>query len=294
MLLAKPPLKISLSLMNSEERKEWVDASIDQLIEAWTVPPSEGIQKLKESMSYSLSRGGKRFRPVLSLLIAESFAVHPQKVLSWAQAVEMIHTYSLIHDDLPCMDNDDVRRGEPTNHKVFGETTALLAGDALLTEAFGWLGQKYQEDPALGLKLVCLLSEAAGLFGMVGGQAMDLDFQKNKPGFEDLKLMQDMKTGALIRVSAEGAALICGLPSEKVKICRQFGECLGLAFQLKDDLLDAVEKAELGSFPGVVGIGKTKEILQQVSDRALKLLNELGIQQGPLVDLVRFNSNREK
>lgn len=280
--------------MNSLERKEWVDSAFDRLLETWQIPLSGGIQKLKESMSYSLSRGGKRFRPVLSLLIAESFAVHPQRVLPWGMAVEMIHTYSLIHDDLPCMDNDDFRRGEPTNHKVFGETTALLAGDTLLTESFGLLAHSYQEDPRVGLQLVALLSDAAGLFGMVGGQAMDLAFQKEKAQLEELKLMQDMKTGALIRVSAEGAALICGLPSEKVQLCRQFGEKLGLAFQLKDDLLDAVEKSELGSFPGIIGIEKTNEYLKQVSQEAFQILNQLGLSEGSLQELVQFNLTREK
>jgi geranylgeranyl diphosphate synthase type II len=280
--------------MNSLERKEWVDSAFDRLLETWQIPSSGGIQKLKESMSYSLSRGGKRFRPVLSLLIAESFAVHPQRVLPWGMAVEMIHTYSLIHDDLPCMDNDDFRRGEPTNHKVFGETTALLAGDTLLTEAFGLLAHSYQEDPRVGLHLVALLSDAAGLFGMVGGQAMDLAFQKEKAQLEDLKLMQEMKTGALIRVSAEGAALICGLPGEKVQLCRQFGEKLGLAFQLKDDLLDAVEKSELGSFPGIIGIEKTNEYLQQISQQAFEILNQLGLSEGSLQELVQFNLTREK
>lgn len=280
--------------MNNEDRKELVDASIDQLIESWEVPSSQGIQKLKESIAYSFSRGGKRFRPVFSILIAEGFGVHPQRVLPWAMAVEMIHTYSLIHDDLPCMDNDDFRRGEPTNHKVYGETTALLAGDTLLTEAFGLLARAYREEPELGLQLVALLSDAAGLFGMVGGQAMDLEFQKTKPQFAELKQMQEMKTGALIRVSAEGAALICGLPKEKVKICREFGEHLGLAFQLKDDLLDAVEKDELGSFPSVVGIEKTQTYLQEISDQAFKNLSALNLAKGPLQELVQFNLSREK
>ncbi len=218
MLLEKRPLKISSLPMNNVDRKEWVDASIDQLIGSWQVPSYKGIQKLKDSMSYSLSKGGKRFRPVLALMIAESFAVHPQRILPWAQAVEMIHTYSLIHDDLPCMDNDDMRRGEPTNHKVYGETTALLAGDALLTEAFAVLATAFRQEGELGLKLVGLLAEAAGLLGMVGGQAIDLENQKLMPGLDELKKMQEMKTGALIRVSAEGAALVCGLPGEKVNI----------------------------------------------------------------------------
>lgn len=267
---------------------------MDALLASWQAPASPGIQKLRESMAYSLSRGGKRFRPVFALLIAESFGVHPQRVLAWAQAVEMIHTYSLIHDDLPCMDNDDWRRGEPTNHKVYGETTALLAGDTLLTEAFGHVARSYRTEPELGLRLVALLSEASGLLGMVGGQAMDLEFQKSRPNFDDLKLMQEMKTGALIRVSAEGAAIICNLPPEKISLCREMGSFLGLAFQLKDDLLDATDKQELGSFPAVIGIEKTEELLSEISDRASEHLRNLSLFESPLQDLVRFNLQREK
>ncbi len=280
---------------SNDDRKEFVDQAIDRLLASWKLPSSSaGLAQLKDSIAYSYSRGGKRFRPVLSLLIAESFAVHPQKVLPWAMAVEMIHTYSLIHDDLPCMDNDDFRRGEPTNHKKFGETTALLAGDALLTEAFALIAQSYSEDSRVGLQLVGLLSQAAGLFGMVGGQAIDLEFQKQKPNFQDLEQMHLMKTGALIRVSAEGAALICGLPSEKVQLCRQFGANLGLAFQIQDDLIDAKEKEESGSFPGVIGTEKTAKYLADLSQKCLAELRDLGITEGPLAELVLYNQNRDK
>jgi geranylgeranyl diphosphate synthase type II len=280
--------------MNNQDRKEWVDQAIDRLLASWNLPASPGLHKLKESIAYSYSRGGKRFRPVLSLLIAETFAVHPQRVLPWAMAVEMIHTYSLIHDDLPCMDNDDFRRGEPTNHKKFGETTALLAGDALLTEAFSLIANSYKEDASVGLKLVALLSQASGLFGMVGGQAIDLEFQKQKPNFSDLEQMHLMKTGALIRVSAEGAALICGLPAEKIQQCREFGEQLGLAFQIQDDLLDAKEKQEPGSFPEVLGLEKTRTYLEDLSQKCLKNLAQLGAGEGPLQELVLYNQNRNQ
>jgi len=280
--------------MNNQDRKEWIDSGIDELLKKWNVPASSGIEKLKDSITYSYSRGGKRFRPVLSLLLAEGFAVHPQRVLPWALAVEMIHTYSLIHDDLPSMDNDDFRRGEPTNHKVFGETTALLAGDALLTEAFGHIANSYWEEPKLGLHLVSLLSQASGILGMVGGQAIDLEFHRQKPSLDELELMHRMKTGALIRASAEGAALICGLPIEKIQICREFGENLGLAFQLKDDLLDSGEKEEPGSYPGVVGLEKTRDYLFEVTENAKQNLQQLGISKGPLYELVQFNLEREK
>jgi geranylgeranyl diphosphate synthase type II len=279
-------------MMNSSDRKDAIDSYIQSVLTDWQLPEARGISRLQESMGYSLLKGGKRFRPMLSLLIAETFAVHPKKVLPWAAAIEMIHTYSLIHDDLPCMDNDDFRRGEPTNHKVYGETTALLAGDALLTEAFAHISDKYAGEPAIGLSLVSILSKAAGLFGMVGGQAIDLESQKSLASLDELKLMHQMKTGALIRASAEGAAVICCLPADKILFVRKFGEDLGMAFQLKDDLLDSNDEIELGSFPAVLGLAGTSDYLSQVSQSALNSLTLLDITKGPLVDLVEFNLYR--
>ncbi len=278
--------------MSAVDRKDTIDSYIESWLKSWELPEAKGIQKLQEAMAYSLCKGGKRFRPMLSLLIAEAFAVHPKKALAWATAVEMIHTYSLIHDDLPCMDNDDLRRGVPTNHKVFGETTALLAGDSLLTEAFHLISSEYSQEPAIGLKLVAILSSAAGLLGMVGGQAIDLESQKSAASFEELKLMHQLKTGALIRASAEGAAVICCLPSEKILFCRKFGEDLGMAFQLKDDLLDSAEEIETGSFPALLGLEGTTKYLDEISQSALNALALLDIGEGPLVDLVDFNLYR--
>ncbi len=208
-------------------------------------------------------------------------------------AIEMIHTYSLIHDDLPCMDNDDLRRGSPTNHKVFGEPMALLAGDALLTEAFRVISQYFETEPHIGLKLTALLSEAAGVLGMVGGQAIDIQSEKNQRSLQEANLMHALKTGALIRVCTEGAALVCGLPVEKIQQCRSFGENLGLAFQLKDDLLDSQELIEPGSFPALLGIEETKTYLREVSDQALMCLSKMEVSQGLLRELVDYNQTRQ-
>lgn len=249
-------------------------------------------------MQYSLVRGGKRFRPVLALLIGEAFGVSPQRVMPWAAAVEMIHTYSLIHDDLPCMDNDDFRRGEPTNHKVFGESSALLAGDTLLTEAFGLLANQYSDEPTLAMTLVRLLVEAAGYHGMIGGQAIDLTSKKQNLSLDELIQMHEMKTGALIRVASEGAAVACGLPLAKRLQCREFGRLLGFAFQLKDDLLDSVPEIEAGSFPAHLGLAATEQRLFEISDRAKILLTELGFQsdseneRNALFNLVQMNLER--
>ena len=241
-------------------------------------------------MSYSLLNGGKRFRPELCLTLAETFGVSPQKILPWASAVEMVHTYSLIHDDLPCMDDDDERRGQPTNHKKFGEATALLAGDALLTEAFYTVATAYQDHPQVGLKLTQILAESAGAFGMVGGQVMDLAVKDRKISLAEMNSIHALKTGALIRVCTEGTAVVCGLPEDKVQLCKKFGENLGLCFQLKDDLLDASSgKTEMGM--------QTQEIeshLAQVSEMAKENLNQLEITSGPLFEMVTYNRQRLK
>jgi geranylgeranyl diphosphate synthase type II len=275
-------------------RKSRFDEELHLFFEKLNWDPSLGVQELKSSMLYSTTRGGKRFRPVLSMLVSEVLGVGPQRVLPLACAIEMIHSYSLIHDDLPCMDNDDFRRGEPTNHKVFGETTALLAGDALGTEAFRALALGFRSDPQIGLQLVELLAEAAGSTGMVAGQAMDLKAQKQKISLEDLERMHRLKTGALIRISCEGAAVACGVSPEKIKKFRQFGELLGLAFQVADDLLDSKEgKVELHSYPGILGFAETEQYLKKITEQCQALLIELSIPKENLLnELVIYNSQR--
>jgi geranylgeranyl diphosphate synthase type II len=257
-------------------------------------PRSRALQSLSQSIEYSLLGSGKRFRPVLALLVSDAFAGGPNKVLPFAAAVEMIHTYSLIHDDLPCMDNDDFRRGVPTNHKAFSESTALLAGDALLTEAFFVISENYNKEPELGLYLIRLLSEAAGFSGMVGGQAIDLSSKETGLALQELNLMHALKTGALIRVAAEGAAHILGLPKESREKVRKFGEKLGLAFQLKDDILDSQEKIEKGSFPELLGLEQTESYLNEVTQEAHALLQQLSIEKSALADLLKMNLHRDQ
>lgn len=276
------------------ELLEFIDSAAQELVDTWNKDSNPCLSELQKSIAYSFTKGGKRFRPMLALMIADAYAVGPKRILPWALAVEMIHTYSLIHDDLPCMDNDDFRRGAPTNHKIFGETTALLAGDGLLTEAFHHLAKSYQNEPELGLKLVALLGEASGMRGMVGGQAIDISFQKKPAMLAELEKMHLMKTGALIRVAAEGAALACGIDAGKISLWRQFGEKLGIAFQIKDDILDAQEKVELGSFPGILGIEETKKYFQKIHAELNELVQTLGFQDTRVSELVEFNFTREK
>lgn len=266
------------------QRKNWFDLQVEDYLSAKSWPSSQSLISLKKSFAYSFSQGGKRFRPVISLLIGEAFGVPPQKILPWALAIEMIHTYSLIHDDLPCMDNDDFRRGEPTNHKVFGEDIALLAGDLLQTEAFALVAEKFQSEPTTAVQLVKVLAEAIGSQGMVSGQAIDMGFKDQKMQESELLLMHSLKTGALIRASVEGAAIVCGIPVHKRQLCRAYGEDLGLAFQLKDDLLDSEE--------GKVQNLDFQHKLEQVSKKAKANLESLGISEGPLVEMIDYNLQR--
>lgn len=277
-------------------KKELIESYLNKYLCELKYPQSKSLLHLVESVRYSLLRGGKRFRPTLSLAFSEALGINSLRVLPWACAVEMIHTYSLIHDDLPCMDNDDIRRGEPTNHKVYGEALALLAGDSLLTEAFNLLAEKYEKNPGLAIKLIKLLAQSAGLSGMVGGQAMDLSAQLQKVSEEELKTIHSLKTGALIKASIEGAALVCDLSDSKIDLAKKFGSHLGLAFQLADDLLDYDPKnLENGNFATLCGFEETKKWLDEVTLDAQQCLDKLEFSlknSDLLLFLVEYNKTR--
>ncbi|MEI7973265.1 MAG: polyprenyl synthetase family protein [Bdellovibrio sp.] len=271
--------------MEFPEQKEFFDQAVrDYFLQAaW--PRHSAIEKLKEAVLYSIEKGGKRFRPVLALLFAEACGVSPRRVLPWALAVEMIHTYSLIHDDLPCMDDDDFRRGAPTNHKVFGEPIALLAGDALLTEAFRVLAVAFRSEPALAVDLIEMLSCRAGVYGMLAGQAIDMSIELSteliEQGSEARKLLHDLKTGALIECSVVGSARICGLSDERVEQASLLGRALGLAFQIKDDILDSESDSE--------DLLWLKEITHQGSQS----LQKLGLERSHFARVLDWNLQRE-
>ena len=203
------------------------------------------ISNLLDSEKYSVFAGGKRIRPFLVLEFCRMFGGSDDAALPFASAIEMIHTYSLIHDDLPCMDDDDLRRGRPTNHKVFGYSTALLAGDGLLTRAFGVAASNRAVSDRARADAAALLSECAGEFGMVGGQVIDLRGENEKLSFETLIKLHTMKTGALIRASALLGCLAAGLDLESPEAhsAREYAGKIGLAFQIIDDILD-VESSE--------------------------------------------------
>ncbi|MDG0814766.1 polyprenyl synthetase family protein [Bdellovibrio svalbardensis] len=275
-------------------RVQTVNQFVEKYLSDMDLPKGQAIAELRKSMLYSATNGGKRFRPVLSLLVAELFNCPVQKVLPFATAVEFIHTYSLIHDDLPCMDNDDIRRGKPTNHKVFGEDFALLAGDALLTEAFMLLAKNYSDSGFLIGRLTELLSDAAGLRGMVGGQAIDLRAGHKPMSLEELTHLHRLKTGALIRLSVEGAATIAGAKPSEIESLKKFGEGLGLAFQVADDVLDHGEKdQDVRSFTGILGLDGTKEYLQKISKETLAELHKVSAEAPMLEYLINFNQNRQ-
>ncbi len=232
---------------------------------------------LREAMRYALFGGGKRIRPQLAMLGAEAAGGNATAAIPWAMAIEMVHTYSLIHDDLPAMDNDDMRRGRPTCHRAFGEANAILAGDALLTEAFAVIAQ----DPAL----TALLAQAAGGQGMVGGQVSDV---KGKiKNLSELERMQAAKTGALIQAAVMGGAIASHAPSMRIEVLQKFGRALGLLFQLTDDLLDADQDRarDSNSFLHHMSAEKVLERRDTVADEARSFLAHLGSAAAPLLEL---------
>ncbi len=198
---------------------------------------------LQEAMEYSLLAGGKRIRPILTLETCRLCGGEPEAALPFACAVEMIHTYSLIHDDLPAMDNDDLRRGRPTNHVVYGEAAAILAGDALLTAAFEQLTEANLPDEQI-VEAVRCLSRAAGSAGMVGGQALDMAGEGHALDREELELLQSLKTGALISAAAELGCIAAGGGTEQRARVRAYAQALGRAFQVRDDMLDVISSPE--------------------------------------------------
>ena len=287
-------MELSLPREQLHSFETFLHHHFDRILRHGSENENQGHFQLIESVKYSLFTGGKRFRPSIGLLLGGAMSLPTEKLLPWLAAIECIHTYSLIHDDLPSMDNDSLRRGKPTNHVVFGEATALLAGDALLTEAFSILGQHYADTPDIGLKLVTTLAQAAGLQGMVGGQAMDLAADMYLLKIETAELIHHLKTGALIRAVTEGVAVIARCDFDDSARLMQFGTHLGLAFQLKDDLLDFdPEVKDAKNVACHIGPMKTKEWLETISQRAEETLLFLGKAAMPLNQLIEYNLRRQ-
>lgn len=223
-----------------EKYTELVDKYLADVLK----PDTTEYAVLKEAMYYSASAGGKRIRPSLLLEFNRICGGDYQKALPFAVALEMIHTYSLIHDDLPCMDNDDMRRGKPSCHIAFGEATALLAGDALLTNAFKVALSTNTEQAERVVKAAAVLAEYAGVDGMIGGQVIDLKYETESAPLEAVKEMYRLKTGALLVAAAKIGCILAGADDEKLRSAAEFAEKLGLAFQIKDDILDVISTTE--------------------------------------------------
>jgi geranylgeranyl diphosphate synthase type II len=268
-----------------EEDRIAVDAHLDRLLPAETLQPPS----IHQAMRYSVFAGGKRIRPILCLETARIFDADVSPAFYPGCAIEFIHTYSLIHDDLPALDNDDLRRGKPTCHKKFGEATAILAGDALLTLAFGTIAA----SPVAADRRVAMIAEistAAGTInGMVGGQVADLEAEGRHVGPKTLEYIHRSKTAALIRASIASGALSAGAPAGDVASLRRFGETIGWAFQVTDDILDVEESsAALGktagkdiaqkkaTYPAVFGLPRSHEIANELANKAIAELQPYG------------------
>lgn len=283
------------------EQKIKVEAALQRL-----TPGAKGVfSKHMEAMRYSLFVGGKRIRPILCLAGATAIggeSAEPE-ALPVACALECIHTYSLIHDDLPAMDNDDLRRGQPTNHKVFGEAAAILAGDGLLTFAFELLsGSETQHvDDAVRLRIIRLISKAAGSEGMVGGQSLDMLYEGKKVGYMTLRNIHRSKTGALISAAVLSGAMLAGATESQLQALRAYGEQIGLAFQIVDDILDMEASTEdLGktagsdleaakvTYPSLFGLEQSHRMAEETQKKAILALSSFDEKADPLRALATY------
>lgn len=266
--------------------------------------------RLVDAVQYSLMAGGKRLRPALVLECAhacgkkKSAPTATQSALAAAAAMEFIHTFSLVHDDLPAMDDDDLRRGMPTNHKVFGEALAILAGDAMVTIAFEILAT--DADPAVAIQLVKELAIASGPEGMIGGQVLDIDSEQKSLTLEQLQQLHRMKTGALLTASCRMGAIAAGASAFQLRAVTEFGRHLGLAFQIVDDVLDVTATSEQmgkatnkdaasgkNTYPRLLGLEASRVEAKRQLDAALEAVEELGESATGLCELARFVVERE-
>ena len=265
-------------------------------------------QTLIDSMEYSLMCGGKRIRPLLTLLFCELCGEDAKKALPFACAVEMIHTYSLIHDDMPCMDDDDYRRGKPSNHKVYGEDIATLSGDALQSLAFEIMTSDDVANsisPKNALKAANTLAKYCGVLGMVGGQVIDIQSEGKKADITILQEMDEKKTAALIKASCEMGCIVAGADEEKINAATQYAHSIGIAFQIVDDILDVTSTSEelgkpVGSdsendkstYVSLLGIDKCRELVKELTESAINSLSVFENDTQTLKDLALSLANR--
>lgn len=259
-----------------------------------------------ESMNYSVAIGGKRVRPILMLLTYKMFHENYGEAIPFAAALEMIHTYSLIHDDLPCMDDDDLRRGKPTNHKVYGEALAVLAGDGLLNEAFNVMLTTSLDGDINKIKAAQYIGQCSGADGMIGGQVVDITSENKVISQDALQFMHRKKTGALIKAAVVGGALLAGTDNKTIKLLDEYAEKLGLAFQVKDDILDVLgDEEKVGktlksddennksTYVSLYGIEKCKEIAVNLTNDCYDILNKLDKNTEEMRKMTKFLLERD-
>jgi geranylgeranyl diphosphate synthase, type II len=287
--------------MNLSEFFELDRAVVDAALNKYLPPARTLPSSIHEAMRYSVFAGGKRLRPVLCLEAARLFSDPPAGAVTAGCAIEFIHTYSLIHDDLPALDNDDLRRGKPTCHKQFGEAIAILAGDGLLTLAFETLAQTPVEA-SRGVRLISEVARAAGTVrGMVGGQVADLEAEKTRADLATLEYIHRSKNAALIRAACVAGAISGGASDSNVERLRNFGENIGWAFQVVDDILDVEESsAALGktagkdqaqqkaTYPALLGLTQSREVASELAAKAISELEPFGARAGNLRELADF------
>ena len=293
--------------MNEMEIKSYIKdiaSRVDDALDHYLPDEDRMPQNLHKAMRYSIFAGGKRIRPVLMLAACDAVGGNRENVLPAACAMEMIHTYSLIHDDLPAMDDDDFRRGQPTNHKVFGEANAILAGDALLTEAFVLLANDStggKIDPEVRRQVIQIMAKSAGCSGMVGGQVVDMESEGKDIDLPTLEYIHIHKTGALIKAAITIGALLGGADESNLKKLSRYGELAGLAFQIADDILDVTaDQNELGkdvgsdeargkaTYVSLLGLRQARERADELRDMALNTLDDLGEKAEPLRQIMKF------
>ncbi|WHY76004.1 polyprenyl synthetase family protein [Neobacillus sp. WH10] len=286
-----------------QEYKQLLDWELRALVEKLDAP-----SVIKESMIYSLEAGGKRIRPLLLFATLDAFGIDPKKGVPVAAAIEMIHTYSLIHDDLPSMDNDDLRRGKPTNHKVFGDAIAILAGDALLTYSFEVISKLANEFASADtkLKLVIEMAKAAGTEGMVGGQVADMEGEGKKLSLEELEYIHIHKTGKLLRFSVVAGAIMARSSQSQFDHLSLFSHHLGLAFQIQDDILDLVGNQQIigkpvgsdtanhkSTYPQLLTLEGAKDALRNQINMSKEYLKKTGLNTNLLREIADLVATRD-
>jgi geranylgeranyl diphosphate synthase type II len=285
-------------------KKDIVDKALEKIVPPVKTFPSP----VHEAMRYSLFAGGKRVRPILAIASAESLGVKTADLLPIAGSLELIHTYSLIHDDLPSMDDDDFRRGRPTCHKAYGEAIAILAGDGLLTMAFEILSDPRRLKSIPSNRMLAIIKEistASGVFGMVGGQVVDIQSEGKEIDLPTLEYIHTHKTGALIRASVRVGAIYAKAGPRQTAALTRYGEMVGLAFQIADDILDITGKQEelgkdIGSdlergkktFPSFFGLEGSRRRAREVADKAIASLEDFDRKADPLRELAKYIINR--